>query len=350
MQTMRMRTRLPLIPTPVLRSHKVLERHDTRFRACARLLQALWRQEQSLPIGTFKTRGGNGRRIGSLLSQKVAEQGRNFLTPAVAAWVKAQVAYQQPGAFIEQSRLARNMLSSQPAACNLLAPLGLDHALALRVLHRLLPSHDIRRILRVLFEYSPGRRVTDLTGDRSAFDIAIEFERSDSRRGFIGFEVKYSETMGEAAPLADPARLDDLASASGLFKEPRHVALRLNPLQQLFREHLLAAAAVRRGDYAEATFILIAPCHNHLVQRGAALYTAHLAADAPIPFINIELEDVVDAFYYAGANDYAAALHDRYCAFEKVHALVARSVQPNENGWPSVRAGRSPRLLLEQGS
>jgi hypothetical protein len=341
---------LPIVPSAVLRRHRVLEARDTRFRACARLLQALWRQEQSLPIGTFRARAGKKRRIGSLLAQTVAEQGRNFLTPAVASWTKAQIAYQQPGAFIEQSRLARNMLSSQPAACNLLGPLGLDRDLAVRVLRRLLPSHDIRRVLRVLLEHSPGRRATDLTGDRSAFDVAIEYERSDSRRGFIGFEIKYSETMGEAAPLADPTRLDDLASASGLFKEPRHVALRLNPLQQLFREHLLAAAAVRRGDYAEATFILIAPHHNHLVQRGAALYAAHLAADTPVPFINIELEEVINAFYHAGENDYAAALHDRYCAFEKVHALVARSVQPDEKEWPSVRAGYSPRLLLAQGA
>ena len=38
---------LPLIPKAVLKRHKVFETFDTRFRSCARLLQALWRESQT---------------------------------------------------------------------------------------------------------------------------------------------------------------------------------------------------------------------------------------------------------------------------------------------------------------
>ena len=42
---------LPLIPADVLKKHRVHEPLDTRFRSAARLLQALWREDQDLPIG-----------------------------------------------------------------------------------------------------------------------------------------------------------------------------------------------------------------------------------------------------------------------------------------------------------
>ena len=45
---------LPLIPEDVLKKHRVnLPFDDTRFRSAARLLQALWREERGLPIGSY---------------------------------------------------------------------------------------------------------------------------------------------------------------------------------------------------------------------------------------------------------------------------------------------------------
>jgi hypothetical protein len=39
---------LPIIPRAVLTRHKVCEYFDNRFRSCARLLQAKWREQQDL--------------------------------------------------------------------------------------------------------------------------------------------------------------------------------------------------------------------------------------------------------------------------------------------------------------
>lgn len=82
---------LPIVPVDVLRKHRVFEKFDNRFRACARLLQALWREEQGLPIGTHERPDGATRRIGSLIGTTAADAGRNFLLPAVAHIVRREI-------------------------------------------------------------------------------------------------------------------------------------------------------------------------------------------------------------------------------------------------------------------
>ena len=52
---------LPLIPADVLKKHRVHEPLDTRFRSAARLLQALWREDRDLPIGSYVNEGGKQR-------------------------------------------------------------------------------------------------------------------------------------------------------------------------------------------------------------------------------------------------------------------------------------------------
>ena len=239
---------LPLVPEDVLTRHNVREKYDTRFRACARLLQSIWREHQGLAIGTFIGKDDEPRKIGSLIDEKAAVTGRNFLSPGIAQMVRREVAYQESGALIEQGRLFGNLLSSMPLTFNMFVPLKFDFKLAAEVVRNLVPDIDLAAVTNVIFEHSPGRRDDELTGDRTAFDVAIIYERSDGQSGFIGIEVKYSETMWEPAPPELNARYETLAPASGLFKDPMSVILRLNPLQQLFRQHLLAYAALERGD------------------------------------------------------------------------------------------------------
>ncbi|MEO8722954.1 MAG: hypothetical protein ABI395_05430 [Sphingobium sp.] len=327
--------RLPIVPVEVLKKHHCYEKHDNRFRSCARVLQACWRAEQDLPIGTYDDRQGRRRRIGSLLNASVADAGRNFLTPAVAHVARRAVAYQESGAMIEQGRLFRNLLSSMPLCFNLFAPLALDLKLGTKVMRRLFPAANIRAVAQILFEHSPGRLHPELTGDRSAFDVGVVYLRSDGQRGFLGFEVKYSESLQDLASSEPNPRYDALADASGLFKEPLSAVLRVNPLQQLFREHLLTQAALMRGDWAEATFALVGPATNHLVQRGAELYAAHLqpALEGQVPFVNLTLEQVIHALELAGQADYAAALHDRYCAWWKLDALVEQALAVKSQQW-----------------
>ena len=329
---------LPLVPESILRRFRVLEKHDTRFRSCARLLQALWRESQGLPIGIHQGRDGRHRRLGSLISTAAADAGRNFLSPAIAHLVHREVAYQERGALIERRRLYGNLLSSQPLAFNLFAPLRFDLRFAAKVIRRLLPHVDAAKILHVQFEHSPGRLDPALTGDRSSFDVAIIYERADGERGLIGIEMKYSESGGEGAQ-ADPGpRFNELAVASELYRNPCSAVLRTPSLQQLAREHLLTFAAVRRGDFAQAHFVLIAPRDNHLIQQAARLYSSHLLECEPerVPFINLELECVIEALGWCGQMDYACALHTRYLDWLQIDGVIEEALRANSGDWAVV--------------
>jgi hypothetical protein len=339
---------LPIIPQSVLKRHRVLETFDNRFRSCARLLQALWRESQALPIGSFGPPAGRQRRIGSLLSNAAAQAGRNFMSPEIAHLVRREMAYRERGAFIDQRRLFGNLLSSMPLCFNVWAPLRLNLDLAAQVVRNLVPGIDLARVLDVWFEHSPGRDRDDLTGDRSAWDSAIIYQRADGERGLLAIEMKYSETGSESATELS-VRYDELAQSSELYKAPMSAVLRTGLCQQLFREHLLACAAVHRRHYAEARFVLVAPRHNHLLQQGARLYSSHLAEPGPdtVRFLNIELEQVIEAIGWAGELDYAYALHDRYLNWCKIDAVVEQALRVSGKAWPvAAPALPAPVLLI----
>lgn len=339
---------LPIVPVKVLKAHRACEEYDNRFRSCARLLQALWRERHDLPIGTFTNRNGAKRRIGSLLADSAAEEGRNFLTPAIAEVARLETAYQEPGAMIDQTRLYGNLLSSMPLCFNLFALLRHNLDLAAHLLRAMVPGIDIKAVHKVWFEHSPGRNDPSLTGDRSAFDVAFVYERTDGKFGLVGVETKYSESGQEPAPPELNPRYDELAQASGLSKEPAHAALRVNPLQQFFREHLLGQAAVMRGDYAEAHFVLIAPRHNHLVQNAATLYASFLAkpGKAQVPFINIELEQVIETYGWAGEQAHAVALWERYCDWWRVDEVVRKALKASGKAWLAKPAKTKALALI----
>lgn len=326
--------RLPIIPADILKRHKVLEDYDTRFRANARLLQALWRRDQSLPIGTCTAQSGERRKLGSRITQNAGRSGANFLRPDIADLVRHQVAYREVGALIDEQRLYTNLLSSMPLTFNLFGPMALDMELATRTLHVLCPDLSDAAVTHILFEHSPGRGDPSLTGDYTAFDALLVYEKDAGRRGFIAVEVKYSEAMAEPSRPIKP-RYDELSAASKMFIDPENPALRSNPLQQLFRSHLLAYAMVAHGDYDEGRFIVIAPSLNHQVQTAIESYRCQLleAAESPLLFDTATLEHVIDCLKQAGDPAHAAALHQRYSDWERVDQEVKAELAAQSQLW-----------------
>jgi hypothetical protein len=266
---------LPLIPADVLKKHRVHEPFDPRFRSAARLLQALWREDRALPIGGYVGEDGKRRKLGSRISEAVGRVGGNFLTPEIAHIARRETAYREIGAMIDAERLATNLLSSMPLTFNLLAPWV--HALerASGYLIELLPAFT-GTARQLLFEHSPGRGNPKFTADYTAFDAMIRYS-VQGRNGFVAFELKYSESMRE--PMPEPKlRYAELSDASGLFTDPAAVALRTNPLQQLWREHLLAQSMIDNGLYGEGFLVVIAPALNYHVQDAAEAYQARFVS------------------------------------------------------------------------
>jgi len=313
--------RLPLVPESTLRKHKVYQECDSRFRACARLLQALYREEAGMPMGGYVNPKGKHRKLGSRLATLPAMTGANFLAAEVFALTRRELIYREPGAAIDENRVWSNMLSSMPLTFNIFGPLKLRPALAERFIQAVLPD-CAGKVAHIAFEHSPGRGDMAFLGDGTAFDAFITVRREDGTKTFIAIEVKYAEGLTEPEARHRP-RYDDLSVTSGLFRDPDAPELRRNPLGQLWREHMLAQALVTNNLYDAGAFVLLAPRLNNDVQRGAITYATHLT-DAPgtVRFINLTLEDAAAGIAAAGDGPYARAFTRRYTDFAPVHAAV----------------------------
>lgn len=310
--------RVPFLTERALREHKVFERADDRFRAAVRARQALLREQKGWDIGLYPPTAETQREIGSYLGK--TDPDANFITPEVAQLVRREVAYREDDALIDQERLYQNMVSSHPATFNLFGPLKLDPRLASSVARRLCPDFA-RQATAVLFEHSPARRHPAFTNDRTAFDILIKAQTT-AGHGFIAVEVKLTETMAESPARLRP-RYDELSRASGLFKDPDHPDLRAAPLQQLWRQHMLAVAMVQNGLYSAGRFIVVAPAFNGRVWSAVAQFNSHLLADDPVvTFDAVTLECVIGAIRKAGAKETASLLHERYCDFAPLDTLI----------------------------
>jgi hypothetical protein len=332
---------LPLIPADVLKKHHVHEPLDTRFRSAARLLQALWREDRGLPIGSYVSEDGKRRKLGSRISQTAGRTGGNFLTPEIAHTVRRETVYREIGALIDAERLATNLLSSMPLTFNLLAPWGQALERASSYLIELLPAFT-GSARQLLFEHSPGRGNPKFTGDYTAFDALFRYSDCQGRNGFVAFEVKYSESMREPMPELKP-RHTELSEASGLFADPAAAALRTNPLQQLWREHLLAQSMIANGLYDEGYLVTIAPPLNYHAQDAAEAYQAHLREpeDGKVRFVNLTLEDVIEVIRLSDPA-HAEALHHRYCDFWLVDSKLELNAPMFGLARPRTRQRRKP--------
>lgn len=313
------RSYLPLVPSEILRRHRVLEQFDNRFRACARLLQALWRSEHEIPIGSHAAADGTTRKLGSRISDNAGTSGRNFMTPEIARLAWREHAYREPGAMVDEQRLWTNLLSSHPLVFNALGPLRLDLVLATNVIRTICPDLKDVEVQAVAFEHSPGRRVPELTDDRTAWDAVIIYVRETGEIGFVAIELKYSESAGEQQKDLRE-RYADLIPASGLYIDPACDALRKAPLQQFMREHVLAQASIMRGDFTEGRFIVIAPELNLPVQDACRRYAGNLVppVDGQAGFSAVTLERFIAALREHGDASYADGLFRRYCDWSLV--------------------------------
>jgi hypothetical protein len=321
-----LRTYLPIVPATALRRFRVHEPYDHRFRANARLLQSLWRTERGLPIGSYTRPNGQSYRLGSLISDKAGEIGANFLLPEIARLARRELVYRQPGALIEERRLWCNLVSSMPLTFNAFGPLKLDLKLATRMVRALLPALADATVEDVRFEYSPGRGDPTLTADHTAFDVLLTYTRPGGITGFVGFEVKYAESAGE--PQSLNPRYSELAPAAGLHKAPNAELLSTGPLQQFYRQHLLAQAMVARGDYAEGTFVALAPALNTPIQSAVNRYAAELAEPAAgkVSFASLTLEQFVEQLRDCGHRAYAKLLHRRYLDWSRIDEVIEQVI------------------------
>jgi len=299
----------------VLIEHHVLVRTDNTFQRRARLLQALWREARGFAIGERSP----GVPLGSRISSDFGNQtGANLMTPSAASAARREVAAMRAGSGqkIEEDRLWANLLSSQPLAFTLFADLADDLDVATRVLRRVWPNR-IADVTRIAFEYSPGRGLAKFTADRTAFDVYIEHSTPSRGRGFIGIEVKYHESLTDQ-PARHRSRYDEVTRAMRCFKPERLGALRMKPVEQLWRDHMLAGSMLLDHSAAWETglYSVLYPEGNAACQRAVVLYKDHLA-DART-FDAVTLETFVSALEAEARWPWIHEVRDRYLDWTKI--------------------------------
>lgn len=317
-----LQNRLPLVPADILKAHKVHESYDNRFKSAARLLQALWREERGLPIGVHCSPKGKRRKLGSRLDPDSAKQGHNFLTPEIAKLAYRESVYREIGAVIEQERLWGNMLSSQPLCFNLFGGLKLDIEKANRFFRHLFPDY-VAAVDNIYFEHSPGRGNADFTDDKTAFDVFVVCTTVDGERGFIAFEVKYSEAMSEPLAAMRP-RYEELSISVGLYHTPHATALTGGPLQQLWREHMLSRTMIEQGLYGSGRFVVIHPEQNYQCAGAIRHYQKLLTSQDPSVsgFQVVTLDTCIEAFRAIDDPATADGLYSRYLDFDRIERVI----------------------------
>ena len=165
------------------------------------------------------------------------------------------------------------------------------------------------------FEWSPGRGDPRLTGDRSAFDVYVSFSSAGNKKGFIGIEVKYHENLiGAASP--HKYRYDQIADQMGCFKESNREDLKVQPLQQVWRDHLLAGIHRIADGFEEGFFVFLYPEKNTYCSSAVADYKRCLTNTDT--FASWTIESVVSAIKRCTDDPWIDRFIDRYLAFEKV--------------------------------
>ena len=297
---------------------QALEKSDNSFQRRARILQSLWREDQEYPIGEKE----NGKPLGSRLAIPWAEETLgNFLTETIRGVVRREALSnkQEHGRLLETRRLISNLLSSQPLCFNLFGELQQDLPLASRIFADL-TARRVHEVTRIAFEYSPGRGNPHYTGDFSAFDVYVEFTTPNNSQGFIGIEVKYHENL-QGKPAAHRPRYDEVAAAMGCFRDEALAQLRQAPLQQIWRDHLLAGSLLQQDQhFADGFFVFLYPKDNtHCVQAVADYQASLRTGDTFIPWT---LEAVHAALVRQTDAEWISAFYDRYLDFDGIDRLL----------------------------
>lgn len=216
---------------------------DPPLRRKYRLLQS-WYRQHVLNADYGYTHRKDSRPVGSLLAQEEVANDRalNFLGDrSILGYVDQRVpAVQAASGTLEERRLRHNMLSSMPMAFNLVAALrrAPDRD---RIVTELF-GVDCKAVIDVYAEWTPERPKAELLNDRTAFDAAVLYRRSDGRVGLVGIETKYTEPLSQQKYHSD--RYVQVTQECGWFRGGAESELVANATNQLWRNALLAAVSV----------------------------------------------------------------------------------------------------------
>lgn len=288
------------------------------FQRRARILQSLWRLQQGLPCGIHSGRNGD-RKLGSRLVMPDAQNElSNYLSENIRNVVRTELAQASIAKekLYSEPRIYNDLLSSQPLCFNLFGELSIDLDLASAVISAMTEGR-FERVTAIEFEHSPGRSDPKYLADRSAFDVFIKCINHAGSTGFIGIEVKYHENL-IGPPSTHKTRYEDVARMMECF--PDDIGeLKKSPIQQIWRDHLLAGVTKQADGYSDALTVILYPRENGHVSSAVDEYSSHLKNTAS--FTSWTLEDFVETLRKYSNSEWVRIFYDRYLDFEKIRDL-----------------------------
>lgn len=155
-------------------------------------------------------------------------------------------------------------LRSQHIPFNFFIPFIHESAYCISVLNKLFQL-NISGITAIEIEYPPNE-INPLK-DKTSFDAFISYTTAENAKGFIGFEVKYTE--GGYSPTTKERESADTENSvyyqetarSGLYLYHNEPLLKDNTYRQIWRNHLLASA-FSKDQYQQFLSVTIYPKGN----------------------------------------------------------------------------------------
>jgi PD-(D/E)XK nuclease superfamily len=204
-----------------------------------RFHQSWWRVERlGAPAGV----DARGNTYGNYLTEADASAGLNFLTPDIHQCALNRIA---SGGGVEKFRCTRNLLSSQPMAFNLFAPLHDDPDLAARLLDPLLPGGVATASVDI--EWAPSKKM--YLRDATSFDVVARYVRADGQEAIAGIETKLTEPFSQKTYGKHDHRTDryrEVARESNAWRDPDDPDLTDKRWNQVWRNQLLVESVRQR--------------------------------------------------------------------------------------------------------
>lgn len=306
-------------PQELLQRYDAWERNTDKydFQWRLRLLQSLWRVKEGLGTGELK-----GKARGAQLAMPMAKHTLlNYLTPNIRDVVRREL-NKPSDKLYKPPRIYDSLLSSQPLCFNLFGELTFDLDLATRALADMSDGR-IAKVLHICFEFSPGRGDKRYTGDRSAFDVYIQYATRSGGRGFAGVEVKYHENLEggkeeEKHYRNHCGRYNEIAETMRCFRDLDR--LRGTWLQQIWRDHLLMGAHKHEDGFEDALFVFLYPKANTRCEEAAREYTEYLTDDSS--FCRWTLEDLAGALMAHSSAEWIRTFYRRYLDFSRLDDIL----------------------------
>jgi hypothetical protein len=214
---------------------------------------------------------------------------------------------------IQEERLKRNLLSSQPLCFNLFGYLAAHRRALLPWVRSFAP--DASSIDTVELEWAPESGA--LGG--SAFDAFIEYRLRDDRVGFLGIECKYAEdlTKSQRSPAAQKYLT---VTGPPTWRADSGRALDNHGLRQLWYNQVLTQAVAASPSYIRGTGVVLACQADSAARKAVDLVRGQLTEPTSLLFSSIE--SLVDSVL--GHDPWKSQFHLRYLDFTPIQDLLAK--------------------------